>query len=198
MLKGALHGGQGVDRELRVLSSRINQDQIPALERIVKRSQTTLRWLGDQYKGVLERAEASNNEIGKIPNQPAASDKGEAPRVYGVEELIYSNALSFGREGAVKQLLGQLEASRSSYRSAGLLAETLLMEPNLVGNDRKILEDYVDGFAARITELDEMILQQSRLVASVGTGTASLSGSRRASGVVGLVGQPFAGHKLAF
>ena len=198
MLKGALHGGQGVDRELRVLSSRINQDQMPALERIFKRSQTTLRWLGDQYKGVLERAEASNNEIGKIPNQPAASDKGEAPRVYGVEELIYSNALSFGREGAVKQLLGQLEASRSSYRSAGLLAETLLMEPNLVGNDRKILEDYVDGFAARITELDEMILQQSRLVASVGTGTASLSGSRRASGVVGLVGQPFAGHKLAF
>merc|ERR1712224_108130 len=83
-----------------------------------------------------------------------------------VEELIYNHALASGRDGAVKQLLGQYEAARSCYRSAGLLAETLLMEVDVGTDDRKILEGYVDGFAARITELDQLMLQQSRMAIS--------------------------------
>lgn len=180
MLKGAVHGAQGVERELQTLSSqRISPDKIPVLQKLTNRCQVTLSWIGDQYSGVLDRAEASNSEIKKIPMNPTDSGRTESLRIPAVEELIYNNALACGREGAVKQLLGQLEASRKAYRSAGLLAETLLMEAKLVGNDRKILEEYVDGFAARITELDENILQRSKL-----------AGSGRSPGVVGLVGQP--------
>jgi len=83
----------------------------------------------------------------------------------------------------VKQLLGQYEAARSCYRSAGLLAETLLMEPAMGTEDREILEGYVDGFAARITELDQLMLQQSRMTGSSGA-------LQRGSGVIGLIGPP--------
>mmetsp|Transcript_1171 Transcript_1171/g.2527 ORF Transcript_1171/g.2527 Transcript_1171/m.2527 type:complete len:954 (+) Transcript_1171:237-3098(+) len=196
MLKGAVHGAQGVERELQTLSARVSSDKVASVQKLMKRCQLTIVWLGEQYKGVLERAEASNTEIGKVPNAVGEGERGETPRTCSVDELIFNNALAYGREGAVKQLLGQLEASRSSYRSAGLLAETLLMESNLVGNDRKILEDYVDGFAARITELDELIIQRSKLVGS--GGASNLVSSRRASGVVGLVGQPFGTHKLSW
>ncbi|KAL7558223.1 hypothetical protein ACA910_016103 [Epithemia clementina (nom. ined.)] len=197
MLKGALHGAQGVERELQNLNTqRIAPEKVPVLQKLVKRCQVTMLWLGEQYKGVLERAEASNNELGKVPNTQTESDRTDPQRHASVEELVYNSALAQGREGAVKQLLGQLEASRSSYRAAGLLAETLLMEPNLAGNDRKILEEYVDGFAARITELDELILQRSKL-GSATTATTPTS-SRRMPGVVSLVGQPFGVPKLNF
>ena len=201
MLKGTVHGAQGVERELQNLSThRIASEKVSVLQKLVKRCHVTLSWLGNQYKGVLERAEASNSEIGKIPNNTNSdTDRTESStHSASVEELVYNSALAQGREGAVKQLLGQLEASRSSYRSAGLLAETLLMESKLVGNDRKILEDYVDGFAARITELDELILQRSQLGGAGATATAmSAAGSRRMPGVVSLVGQPFNVPKLS-
>ena len=99
------------------------------------------------------------------------------------KELIYNHSLACGRDAAVKQLLGQFEAARSCYRTAGLLAETLLMEPNVGAEDRNILEGYVESFSARITELDSVISQQSirSLVSSAGT-------SKRGSGVIGIVG----------
>jgi hypothetical protein len=82
--------------------------------------------------------------------------------VTSVEELLYTHSLGYGREGAVKQLLGHYEAARACYRSAGLLAETLLMEPHVEGDDRRTLESYVDGFAAQITELDELLTSQQQ------------------------------------
>ena len=104
---------------------------------------------------------------------------------------MYNHSLACGRDGAVKHLLGQFDAARSCYRSAGLLAETLLMESNIGSDDRRILEGYVDGFAARITELDEMMLQQSRSTGS--NASSSVTGSRRGgSGVIGLIGPPAA------
>lgn len=110
-----------------------------------------------------------------------------------VEELIYNHSLASGRDGAVKQLLGQYDAARSCYRSAGLLAETLLMEANMGAEDRKILEGYVDGFAARITELDQLMLQQSRMTGSSNTGSTN-----RGSGVIGLIGPPPAAAPSGF
>ena len=103
--------------------------------------------------------------------------------VTSVEELLYTHSLGYGREGAVKQLLGHYEAARACYRSAGLLAETLLMEPHVEGEDRQTLEAYVDGFAAQITELDELLTtqqqqQQSRGLA-IGSGSGSMATSSR-------------------
>jgi hypothetical protein len=67
------------------------------------------------------------------------------------------------------------------------------MEPDLGPRDRAILEDYVDGFATRITELDALMLHQSKVVGgsaagSTASGAQSESGRRSSSGIIGLVG----------
>lgn len=176
MLKGAVSAVTKVSQELEDLQKqRISTSHANQLQQLKKRLEVTTEWLAGQFRGVLERADATNSEIAKLPVPP------NEQRSTSVEELIYNHAMTCGREGAVKQLLGQLENARSCYRSAGLLVETLLMEQRVGGDDKKVLEGYVDGFAARINEVDQSILQQSRM--SIG------GSSRRASGVVSLVGQ---------
>lgn len=195
MLKGAVTAAQNVDKDLAVFMSQqqyLSLDQRNRVLALQKQCGVTAGWLSGQFKGVLERGDAANVEISKLEvpshsSQNQSSQASEAQPVTPVEELIYNHALACGREGAVKQLLGQFEAARSCYRSAGLLAETLLMEANIGSDDRKILEGYVDGFAARITELDGVMLQQSRLAAS---STTSTTQQKRGSGIVGLIGQP--------
>ena len=194
MLKGAVTAAQNVEKDLAMFMSQqqyLSLDQRNRVQSLQRQCTVTAGWLGGQFKGVLERADAANVEISKL--EPAAQSAGsqhqsqafESHPVTQVEELIYNHSLACGREGAVKQLLGQFEAARSSYRSAGLLAETLLMGTNLGSEDRQVLEGYVDGFAARITELDGAMLQQSRLVAS----TAGNSSTRSGAGIAGLIAQ---------
>jgi hypothetical protein len=181
MLKGAVGAVGKVKKEVEALQKqRLTADQLDHLQLLQARNGVILGWLNDQFRGVLERGEATNAEIAKFPTLPPDH---QSPATMSVDELIYNNALGCGREGAVKQLLGQHEAARSCYRSAGLLAETLLMEPRIEGEDRKTLESYVDGFAARINELDETMLQQSRLSSAM-----SSNASRRRPSVVELVG----------
>ena len=190
MLKGAVGAAQRVSKDLEGLQTQVGRSptdyDIPKMKR---RCDVTANWLCTQFRGVLERADAANVEISKLAAAGGSSNgeekEEEVANVTSVEELIYNHALASGRDGAVKHLLGQYEAARSCYRSAGLLAETLLMEANIGPEDRKILEGYVDGFAARITELDQLMLQQSRMA-----GSANTTSSRRGSGVVGLIGPP--------
>ena len=184
MLKSAVGASGKIQRDIEVLLSQsLTPSQQNHLQQLKKRQQVTVGWLSDQFRGVLERGDATNSEIAKYP----ISATEQVPPQVSVEELVYNHSLSCGREGAVKQLLGQYEAARACYRTAGLLAETLLMEPRVEGDDRKTLEGYVDGFAARINELDETILQQSRLSSAASSTVAS--SSRRGASVVGLVGQ---------
>ena len=190
MLKGALGATQRVRSEAEALmSQRASQPYLAGLEKLQQRWDITSKWLNEQFNGVLDRADASNNEIAKVPpSQNVDDDKAEKDDGMIVEELIYNHALTCGREGAVKQLLGQFEAARACYRSAGLLAETLLMEQNVSADDRKVLEDYVDGFAARITELDDYMAQS--IVKQRNAASSSTGGSRRSSpAVVSLVAQ---------
>jgi hypothetical protein len=187
MLKGAVGAAQRVSKDLEGLQTQAGRSptdyDIPKMKR---RCEVTSNWLCTQFRGVLERADAANVEISKLAAAGSGEEKEEeVANVTSVEELIYNHALASGRDGAVKHLLGQYEAARACYRSAGLLAETLLMESNIGPDDRKILEGYVDGFAARITELDQLMLQQSRMA-----GSANTASSRRGSGVVGLIGPP--------
>lgn len=184
MIKSVLGAVQKVKKDMELARSQgqMTSEQGSRVDILFKRCDTTTSWLTGQFTGVLERADAANIEISKIP----ASQSGECPDplpVTSAKELIYNHSLACGRDAAVKQLLGQFEAARSCYRTAGLLAETLLMEPNVGAEDRNILEGYVDCFSARITELDSVISQQSirSLVSSAGT-------SKRGSGVIGIVG----------
>jgi Protein kinase domain/Domain of unknown function (DUF3543) len=188
MLKGAFAAVEGVvvevDNMLNLGELTLTPDQIGHLEKVKERCDVSKKWLGAQFNGVLERGDAANVEIRKFPqgsnessnaaivsaknsdnrfNNQQTSNQVAIPVVPSVEELIYNQSLALGREGAVKQLLGQNEQARTCYRSAGLLAETLLMDSkNVIGDDRKVLEGYVDAFATQISELDTLILQQQQ------------------------------------
>lgn len=184
MLKGVVNAIQRVRKDIDGSPATVTAEQRNRIKLLSKRCDVTSRWLTGQFTGVLERADAANVEISKLA--PPTAQAAAVP-VVSVRELIFNHSLACGRDGAVKQLLGQYDASRSCYRSAGLLAETLLMEPSIGAEDRKVLEGYVDGFAARITELDGLMQQQSR----TSSATNSAAGSRRgsgSSGVIGLIG----------
>eukprot|EP00541_Cyclophora_tenuis_P016561 CAMPEP_0116557700 /NCGR_PEP_ID=MMETSP0397-20121206/9387_1 /TAXON_ID=216820 /ORGANISM="Cyclophora tenuis, Strain ECT3854" /LENGTH=596 /DNA_ID=CAMNT_0004083189 /DNA_START=71 /DNA_END=1861 /DNA_ORIENTATION=+ len=181
MLKNVLGAAQKVKKECDGMTV-LTADQRNRLQGLSRRCDVTTNWLAGQFTGVLERADAATGEIGKL----SQTTRSEAVPITSVEELIYNHSLACGRDGAVKQLLGQYDAARSCYRSAGLLAETLLMEPNVGKDDRKVLEGYVDGFAARIVELDQLMMQQSRSVAS--SPGNSIGVQKRGSGVIGLIG----------
>ena len=72
--------------------------------------------------------------------------------------------------------MGQYEDARSCFRSAGLLAETLLMEPKVVEDDRSVLEGYVNSFADQIITLDELIrVEMRKSRASIVQGSVSSS-----------------------
>lgn len=190
MLKGAVSAAEGVSRELDALAcTRLPSEEQNYTNQLKQRSEVTLKWLGNQFKGVLERGDAANTEIAKL-----APNISEHSLLTSVEELLYNHSLGYGREGAVKQLLGHYEAARSCYRSAGLLAETLLMEPCIEGSDRKTLEGYVDGFAAQITELDELLLQRSQSRLAVSNVTSSYSSTRRGPQIGAMAGSPFSMH----
>jgi hypothetical protein len=146
----AVQSGRSVDGSK--LSSSFKADVM-----LTNRCQLSLQWLAAQFDGVLDRAESAAAEVQKLNIQLAKQGKSQEYSIIKVEELIYNHSLACGRDGAVKQLLGHYEAARSCYRSAGLLAETLLMEPRLSISDKQILEGYVNGFADRIREVDRIV-----------------------------------------
>jgi hypothetical protein len=186
MLKGSVNASQRILKELNeICTSASGSTEAESIRQFQKRCEVSHAWLAGQFKGVLDRAEAGNTEVSKLANndlnQSDDHNNGSpATPMTDVNELIYNHSLACGRDGAVKQLLGQNEAARACYRSAGLLAETLLMEQKLVDDDKKILEGYVQGFAERINELDYIMLHQSRQ-SMVGSGSV-----RRGSSVVPL------------
>jgi len=195
MLKGSVSAAQGVITELQGFKSMM-PNQNPSFARLEGRCDISCTWLTGQFKGVLGRADAASTEISKIETSQNCSEKQSADKkeVLTVEELIYNHSLACGRDGAVKQLLGQYDAARSCYRSAGLLSETLLMEDKLGEEDKKVVEGYVYGFLERITEVDAIMLQQSKhVINNSSSGVVAGQLARRGSEVVGLVGsQPTA------
>ena len=70
-----------------------------------------------------------------------------------VEEVLYRQALSMGREAAVDELLGQYEASATLYVRAKLTLEQLALEPSVGEEDRRVLQKYCAGFAWRLAAL---------------------------------------------
>lgn len=192
MLKSSVNATHQILNELnRSVSSSSPSSTTESFLHFKNRCEVSHVWLSGQFKGVLERADAANSEIVKYAD---GQERNTLDKVTSVEELIYNHSLACGKDGAVKQLLGQNENARSCYRSAGLLAETLLMEPTLVEEDKRTLEDYVSGFSDRINEIDCMMLQQSRHSVSSSSSfrgaRGSVASSRResSSSVVPLVG----------
>jgi hypothetical protein len=200
MLKGSVNASQRILVELNSIGASSGLNEMESINHFKRRCEASHGWLAGQFKGVLERAEAGKTEVSKLSQnddtegyqqqQQHQTESQTNTTVTTVEELLYNHSLACGRDGAVKQLLGQHEAARACYRSAGLLIETLLMEPKLVDEDKNSLESYVQGFAERINELDYIMLhhqsqsqntRQSSMIASSGS-------VRRGSSIVPVVG----------
>lgn len=187
MIKSVLGAVQKVKNDLEGIkcNSSMSVDYANRVDLVLKRCDITAKWLSGQFTGVLERADAANGEINKL-RLASQTDGADNLPITCVNKLIYNHSLACGRDAAVKQLLGQFETSRSCYRTAGLLVETLLMEPNIGDDDKSILEGYVDGFSARINDLDS-IIQQKKEQNRRGVLENSIPGTKQ-SGVIGIIG----------
>ena len=161
MMKGSIRAAQKVLKEIDDVvtnpSSRATPDANNPYTPLRKRCHGSLEWLQGQFSAVLERADAAEKQISKVQKSNGTQQMEGSGSSVCVQELIYNHSLKCGREGSVKQLLGHYEAARSCYRSAGLLAETLLMESKVGEEDRSVLEGYVHSFADQIMELDDLI-----------------------------------------
>lgn len=188
MIKSVLGAVQKVKSDLEGIkcTGAMNADNANRVDVILKRCDITAKWLSGQFTGVLERADAANGEISKLSVATPIEGADNVPST-NVNKLIYNHSLACGRDAAVKQLLGQFETSRSCYRTAGLLVETLLMEPNVGVEDKKILEGYVDGFSTRINDLDSIIQQNKEQNRRGSLENSSISAARQ-SGVIGIIG----------
>ncbi|KAL7555162.1 hypothetical protein ACHAWF_018820 [Thalassiosira exigua] len=183
MMKGSICAAQKVSKEVEDVANfaqtgnySINKNPYEPLN---NRCSASLKWLRAQFSAVLERADAATEQISKLQKAHPSQMEGDASIC--VEELIYNHSLKCGREGAVKQILGHYEAARSCYRSAGLLAETLLMESKVGEDDRAVLEGYVNSFADQILELDGLIrveIRKSQASVVHGPSGSVSSGSR--------------------
>lgn len=166
MLKGSISAAQKVTLEFEDVLRASNfsvSDKNPYTP-LKQRCSSSLEWLKGQFSAILERADAANEQISKLQKiHPALSGiEGSIEYSIAVEELIYNHSLKCGREGAVKQILGHYDEARSCFRSAGLLAETLLMESKVGEEDRAVLEGYVNSFADQIITLDGLIRVEMR------------------------------------
>jgi len=190
MMKGCICAAQKVMKEVEEVTnlpaghpSSNNKNPYTPLK---ERCSASLEWLRGQFSAVLERADAASEQIAKL--QKANPSQEEASIC--VEELIYNHSLKCGREGAVKQIIGQYDVARSCYRSAGLLAETLLMESKVGEDDRAVLEGYIHSFADQILELDGLIrleMRKSRTSVVPDQGADASSGTGRQSNVANQV-----------
>mmetsp|Transcript_29420 Transcript_29420/g.61376 ORF Transcript_29420/g.61376 Transcript_29420/m.61376 type:complete len:1034 (+) Transcript_29420:588-3689(+) len=163
MMKGSICAAQKVMKEVEEVlpagqpASNNKNPYTPLKERC----SASVVWLRGQFSAVLERADAASEQISKLQKTNTSREGGVEVSLC-VEELIYNHSLKCGREGAVKQILGHYDVARSCYRSAGLLAETLLMESKVGDDDRVVLEGYIHSFADQILELDGLILLETR------------------------------------
>jgi len=145
---------------------------------IRKRCSGSLGWLGKNYNAIMERADSAGDQISSI-EKASSSQADIKSSVLSVEELIYNHCLKCGQDGTIKQTLGHYADARSCYRSAGLLAETLLMDPKVENEDRDIIQRYVYSFVDQIMEVDGLI-QAQQLRASCVHGSC-ISGGKRPS-----------------
>lgn len=166
MLKGSISAAQKVTSEFEdvLRASKFSVSDKNPYTPLKQRCSSSLEWLKGQFSAILERADAANEQISKLQKiHPALSGiDGSIEYSIAVEELIYNHSLKCGREGAVKQILGHYDEARSCFRSAGLLAETLLMESKVGEEDKAVLEGYVNSFADQIITLDGLIRVEMR------------------------------------
>ena len=84
---------------------------------LLRRCHVSERWLGTQFKGILERAEAGSARLDTMRSSGAlggseADNAASTVSVGTAATLIYQHAVKCGKEGAARQVLGQLDSAK--------------------------------------------------------------------------------------
>lgn len=184
MLKSAICAAQKVLKDVEEVSrlpgARSSPNANNPYTPLQKRCIGSLQWLGKNLNAIVERSDAADDQITTL-EKSSSSNTDVKKSVQTVEELIFDHCLKCGYDGTVKQTLGHYDEARSCYRSAGLLAETLLMDPKVGSEDRAILERYVHSFVDQIYEVDSLIRAQAQSSRASSVHGSSISGVRRQS-----------------
>ncbi|KAG2904444.1 hypothetical protein PC115_g14974 [Phytophthora cactorum] len=120
-------------------------------KRNAERQHLVARWdhPGQQCKARMARLRA--------PVRPVASQ----------EELLYAHALRIGRQGAIREVLGQTRAAHDHYLQALLLLESLLMDANgssvgaLAVEDQKSVNNFLRALEQRLKNVRSLLDDES-------------------------------------
>merc|ERR1712157_232149 len=86
MLKCAVNASQRVAKEIDAFSNqRMTSSQLNHVNNLKKRCEVTPNWLENQFKGVLERADAANIEINKLPTIQTLAERNDCTPATSVE-----------------------------------------------------------------------------------------------------------------
>ncbi|TMW58750.1 hypothetical protein Poli38472_006895 [Pythium oligandrum] len=92
----------------------------------------SMAYLVEQMNGYLDRADQCKKRMFGLSSNPDVASELRA-LVVSQEELLYTHAIRLGKEGAVKEVLGQSRAAYELYLQATLLLESMSSESALVG-----------------------------------------------------------------
>ncbi|KAG3240610.1 hypothetical protein PI124_g14504 [Phytophthora idaei] len=115
----------------------------------------SMAFLSEQLTHFLDRAEQCKARMARLraPVRPVASQ----------EELLYAHALRIGRQGAIREVLGQTRAAHDHYLQALLLLESLLMDANgssvgaLAVEDQKSVNNFLRGLEQRLKNVRSLL-----------------------------------------
>ncbi|KAG2773531.1 hypothetical protein PC129_g8278 [Phytophthora cactorum] len=119
----------------------------------------SMAFLSEQLTHFLDRAEQCKARMARLraPVRPVASQ----------EELLYAHALRIGRQGAIREVLGQTRAAHDHYLQALLLLESLLMDANgssvgaLAVEDQKSVNNFLRALEQRLKNVRSLLDDES-------------------------------------
>lgn len=89
----------------------------------------SMAYLMEQLNDFLERADQCKKSMAScLASSDAATAQELRSVVISQEELLYSHAIRLGKQGAIKEVLGQTQGAYDHYLQAMLLLESLLLD----------------------------------------------------------------------
>jgi serine/threonine-protein kinase ULK/ATG1 len=120
----------------------------------------SLAYLTEQMTFFLERAEQCKKRINSVSalfSKEETSEKMLDTLTVSQDELLYNHALRLGKEGAVKEVLGQSSVAYELYLQAMLLLESILMDDGKGGGGSAMSFEDQKCISMLIAALEERI-----------------------------------------
>lgn len=163
LMKGAITASQRVSDVVSSVSGGSSREGSPNVleshQALLRRCKNSQKWLGTQFNGILERAEAGQGKLEAFKEKGGGGPvgEGEGDNALTATEVIYAAAIKNGREGHSKQIAGELHVSQTLFKTSGILCEALLMEEGLTERDIEVLNKLRVSVYKKVTEIEQII-----------------------------------------